>query len=146
MIQMNRRKPLESLVGSGAVGLGGLLYRRCRSFDHISTEAAAGLNAQDVSALFTVNPLFTTDVQNHAFPQIVASGDPSANGVVLWIHVDRTFQNASDQLCRQIASPPDFSTVLVQGVTTLSADADDTAKLPITVPGVLAPYTVTTTV
>ncbi len=148
---MDRRKFLASLIGSGGFGWiasGSSLPQAWSQSPYanpiplVSSPAAAGLNPQDVSALFAINPSVTPAEQAQRFPQSVASGDPNVNGAVLWTRVDPAFQTAGNQLSWQIASTPDFNTVLIQGAAIVSPDSDNTAKLPITAPGILEPYTI----
>ncbi len=102
---------------------------------------ASGLNAADSAALFNINPAFTAAQQAQTFPQSVASGDPNPNGVVLWTRVDPNSQVAGDQIAWQIAADPGFATVLTQGASTLTSATDNTAKLPVSAPGILQPFT-----
>ncbi len=148
---MDRRKFFRSLAGSGAVGWFVSRFPQAEAATQspypnpvplLSSSASAGLSSADVNALFTVNTYATPEEQAQTFPQSVASGDPSVNGIVLWTRVDPVFQSAGDQLAWQIAAGPDFSAVLLQGVATLAATSDNTAKLPVTAPGVLDPYTI----
>ena len=106
----------------------------------VQDPTAAGLNAADVAALFTVNPSVTADQQAQTFPQSVASGDPTPNGAVLWSRVDPSVQTAGDQIAWQIAADPSFATVLTQGTSTLTAATDNTVKLPISSPSILQPF------
>jgi alkaline phosphatase D len=76
------------------------------------------------------------------FPQSVASGDPSVNGIVLWTRVDPNFQTAGGQIGWRNASDTGFTQILTQGSSTLTSATDNTVKLPITAAGVLQPYTV----
>jgi alkaline phosphatase D len=107
----------------------------------VQSAAAAGIEPTEVTALFNIDPGYTAAQQSQIFPQSVASGDPSVNGIVLWTRVDPNSQTAGNQLAWQIAADPAMASILVQGVTTLSSSNDNTAKLPISAAGLLKPYT-----
>jgi alkaline phosphatase D len=148
---MNRRKFLGSLASSSAVGwivaesLGSALTSGSAYANPVplfQSAGMAGLDAADVNALFNINPAFTSEQQAQTFPQSVASGDPSVNGIVLWTRVDPNYQLAGNQLAWQIAADIAFGSILAQGTTTLAADASNVAKLPLTVDGILQPFTV----
>ena len=147
---MKRRNFLGSLTGSSAIGwivaeslaetpVAASPYANPVPF--VQSPAMAGLDAADVNALFMIDPTFTSQQQAQTFPQSVASGDPSVNGIVLWTRVDPAFQTAGDQLAWQIAVDSAFSNVLTAGSTTLNPATDNTAKLPVTAGGMLQPYT-----
>jgi alkaline phosphatase D len=143
---MDRRKFLGSLASSGAVGwiVAQSLNAQATSQSPYASPVPLVQSpaTADVNSLFAVNADATPEQQDQIFPQSVASGDPSVDGIVLWTRVDPNFQAAGDQLAWQIAATADFTTVLTEGTTTLTAAIDNTAKLPITAPGVLQPYTV----
>ncbi len=147
---MDRREFLNTLTGSAAVGwfAAGVLGAQQTSSPYAnpvpiaSSAAAANVNSSDLNALFSVNPAATSDDQARTFPQSIASGDPSVDGIVLWTRVDPAFQQPDvNQVAWQIAADPSFNVALAQGVATLSSATDNTVKLPITTGGVLQPYT-----
>jgi len=148
---MNRRKFLGSLASSSSIGwivansLGASMASASPYANPVplfQSPTAAGLDAAQLNTLFTINPAFTSEQQAQTFPQSVASGDPSVNGIVLWTRVDPNYQTAGNQLAWQIAADSAFSSVLAQGSTSLTPGNDNTAKLPITVDGILQPFTV----
>lgn len=147
---MDRRKFLKSLAGSSAVGwfVSRVPAEAATQSPYpnpvplVSSPASAGLSPADDSVFFTVNTGATPEQQAHTFPQSVASGDPSVNGIVLWTRVDPAFQCAGEMVAWQIAATPDFSAVLLKGLATLTPGSDNTVKLPMTAPGVLDPYTI----
>lgn len=147
---MNRRKFVRTLAGSGTIGwvvAESLLGSSASASPYANpvtlaaSPEAAGLDAADVSTLFEINPAYTPEQQAQIFPQSVASGDPSVNGIVLWTRVDPAYQSAGVYVAWEIAADPGFSQVLTQGCCPLSAASDNTAKLPVCAPGVLQPYT-----
>jgi alkaline phosphatase D len=56
--------------------------------------------------------------------------------------VDPNFQIGGDIVCWQISGTPDFSSLLTQGFSTLTVATDNTAKLPISAPGIVQPFSV----
>jgi alkaline phosphatase D len=133
---------LESVASTGAIGW--VLGSFSASASPYANPVPLTQSPMDagLDALFTINPAFTPDQQTQTFPQSVASGDPSMNGIVLWTRVDPLYQSAGDQLAWQIGADPAFATVLAQGIAPLSAATDNTVKLPLTVAGVLQPFTI----
>src|SRR4051794_2696689 len=104
---MDRRKFLGSLIGSSAVGWIVSQVPPAEAAPQspytnpvplFPSSASAGLNDADLAALFAVNASATPEQQAQTFPQSVAAGDPSVNGVVLWTRVDPVFQTAGYQL------------------------------------------------
>ncbi len=152
---MNRRQFFGSLASSTAVGWiltdwilpesveasAAAASPYANPVPFFASPSAAGLDPAQMSELFYVNPVLTPDQQARIFPQSVASGDPSVNGIVLWTRVDPTSQTAGSLLACQIAADPAFAKVLAHGVVALTMDTDNTAKLPITLNGVLQPFT-----
>jgi alkaline phosphatase D len=138
---MNRRMFLESIASTGAIGwVLGSFSASASPYTNPVPLTQSPMTA-DLDALFAINPAFTPDQQAQIFPQSVASGDPSVNGIVLWTRVDPNYQTAGDQLAWQIAADTAFASVLAQGIAPLSAATDNTVKLPLTVAGVLQPFT-----
>src|SRR2546425_581940 len=64
------------------------------------------------------------------FPQSVASGDPTPDGIVLWTRLSPSAANTA-AVSWQIASTPNFGSneIVLQGVQNVSAEADFTAKV-----------------
>ncbi|MFC5745884.1 alkaline phosphatase D family protein [Actinomadura rugatobispora] len=62
------------------------------------------------------------------FPQSVASGDPSPDGVVLWT---RVAPDAAGRVAYEIAADASFAAPLVRGVTTAAAGRDHTVKVRV---------------
>ena len=103
----------------------------------------SGFTAQDIDALFAINPAYTPQDQTATYPQSVASGDPQANGIVLWTRIDPSAMSAPSGgfVAWQIAADPTFAAILVQGVAPVDPARDNTVKLPVA-NAVLSPYTV----
>jgi alkaline phosphatase D len=105
----------------------------------------SGLSAEDMNALFALDPAYTAQDQAATYPQSVASGDPQANGIVLWTRIAPSAMGApsGDTVAWQIAADPGFAStsILVQGVATVDPALDNTVKLPVA-NAVLAPYSV----
>jgi alkaline phosphatase D len=147
---MDRRKFLEKLAGASTVAwvVGAKIDAQIvanssaydRSVPFAQDASAAGLSPADVNLLFTVNPAATPEQQAQIFPQSVASGDPTVNGIVLWTRVDPSAQTADHRVAWQIASSPDFSSVITEGISTLTAATDNTVKLPIIAANLLEPF------
>lgn len=146
---MNRRTFLNAVFGSGSVAWltggqalfsAGEISAYPNPVPFAQNAAAAGLDDAQESSLFAVSDAATQQLQTASYPQSVASGDPSANGIVLWTRVDPSVQIAGDQIAWQIASDPAFLNVLVKGTGTISAAADHTVKLPIS-KNALQPFT-----
>ena len=96
------------------------------------------------SPVFTVDPAQTQARQALVYPQSVASGDPQANGIVLWTRVDPTQQGGTYPALVgwQIATDASFSatSVLIEGIATLTAETDNAVKVPVS-NAALAAYT-----
>jgi alkaline phosphatase D len=145
---MNRRTFIDSLLKTGAVGWvahGWLLADETQTSYTLpvplaTSPAQVGLDPTTLDALFTINAGFTSEQQAQIFPQSVAAGDPTPSGIILWTRVDPQYQTSGDQLAWQIATDSNFTTVLAAGTTTLTTANDNTAKLPISAPGVLQPF------
>ncbi len=100
---------------------------------------------QTVALLAAVEPASAQNTAEPArtFPQSVASGDPSSNGIVLWTRVDPLAQggNFLNQVAYQIAGAPDFGTVLISGTGTLDLPGkDNTIKVSVS-SRLLQPFT-----
>src|SRR4051812_25941536 len=62
------------------------------------------------------------------FPQGVASGDPTANSVILWTRRPPVKDNAAEKLIVEISSSSDFKKILAGGTAQISADSDWTCR------------------
>ncbi len=93
---------------------------------------------------FAVDAAKTAELQAGMYPQSVASGDPQANGIVLWTRVDLTqlVGATTGQVGWQIATAADFgaASLVVEGTAELDAAKDNTVKLRVSDEALL-PYT-----
>lgn len=62
------------------------------------------------------------------YPQGVASGDPTANSVILWTRRPPVKESAAKKLTVEISGSPDFKKILAGGTATISADSDWTCR------------------
>ncbi len=62
------------------------------------------------------------------FPQGVASGDPTANSVILWTRRPPVKDNAAKKLIVEISTTPDFRKILAGGTANISAESDWTCR------------------
>ena len=62
------------------------------------------------------------------YPQGVASGDPQADSVILWTRRAPSAPAESHKLTVEVASTPDFTTIVARGETTVGADTDWTCR------------------
>ena len=62
------------------------------------------------------------------FPQGVASGDPTANSVILWTRRPPVKESAAKKLVVEISTTPDFKKILSGGTANISADSDWTCR------------------
>src|SRR5277367_3730860 len=62
------------------------------------------------------------------FPQGVASGDPTSNGVILWTRRPPVNDSAAKKLIVEISTTPEFKKILAGGTTHISADSDWTCR------------------
>ncbi len=150
---MDRRKFVQAAAAAGSLAW-------LRSVDHIFAQStptaftrpvpfvgdpsSAGLTPDDVASLFAVDAQQTAAQQALVYPQSVASGDPQANGIVLWTRIDPSQQGGpyADMVGWQIATDSTFtvSSLLAEGVATVSSSADNTVKFPVA-SNALQPYT-----
>jgi alkaline phosphatase D len=63
------------------------------------------------------------------FPQGVASGDPSPDGVLLWTRVEST---RTERVLYEVATDPDFLTVVTSGERDVDATTDHTLRVELT--------------
>jgi alkaline phosphatase D len=69
------------------------------------------------------------DPQDATFPQGVASGDPTPAGVLLWTRVEAS---GTEQVRYEVASDPDFQTVVTSGETSVDDSTDHTLRVDVT--------------
>ena len=62
------------------------------------------------------------------FPQGVASGDPTANSVILWTRRPPVNDNVANKLVVEISTTPEFKKILAGGTVHISADSDWTCR------------------
>jgi alkaline phosphatase D len=62
------------------------------------------------------------------FPQGVASGDPTANSVILWTRRPPVKGSAAAKLVVEISATPEFNKILAVGTANISADSDWTCR------------------
>ncbi|MGC4101320.1 alkaline phosphatase D family protein [Ferruginibacter sp.] len=62
------------------------------------------------------------------FPQGVASGDPTANSVILWTRRPPVNGSSSNKLVVEISASPEFKKVLARGTAHINAGADWTCR------------------
>lgn len=71
------------------------------------------------------------DEPDDVFPQGVASGDPTADGVVLWTRVEPRDPRRAEPLRFEVARDERFSSLVASGDLVASPDADHTVRLPL---------------
>jgi alkaline phosphatase D len=62
------------------------------------------------------------------FPQGVASGDPTANSVILWTRRPPVKNNTAKKLVVEISTTPDFKKIFAGGTAHISTDSDWTCR------------------
>lgn len=62
------------------------------------------------------------------YPQGVASGDPTADSVILWTRRPPVKENFAKKLIVEISTTPDFKKILAGGTAQISADSDWTCR------------------
>jgi alkaline phosphatase D len=62
------------------------------------------------------------------FPQGVASGDPTANSVILWTRRPPIKESSTTKLIVEISTTPDFKKIMAGGTTNISAESDWTCR------------------
>lgn len=72
-------------------------------------------------------PILTVE-RRDLFPQGVASGDPTANSVILWTRRPPINGSSAQKLTVEISTTPDFKKVIAGGTTTISAESDWTCR------------------
>jgi alkaline phosphatase D len=85
-------------------------------------------------------PCVVESDEGRIFDLSVASGDPSATGVILWTHLRPEAVVAGQPLAFQVARDPKFSSVVVEGevfASVIGPDADHTVRVDLD--GHLAP-------
>lgn len=110
----------------------------------VADAAVTGLTTAEMTGVFTVDAARTAQLQAAVYPQSVASGDPRANGIVLWTRIEPTEQGGvtAGQVGWQIARAADFAaaSLVVEGIAQLDAAKDNVVKLPVA-NAALASYT-----
>jgi alkaline phosphatase D len=150
---MDRRKFVQAAAAAGSLGWLTSVDRIfaqsaptafTRPVPFVGDPAGAGLTPDDVASLFAVDAEQTAAQQALVYPQSVASGDPRANGIVLWTRIDPSQQGGAyaDMVGWQIATNSTFtvSSLLAEGVATVYSSADNTVKFPVA-SNALQPYT-----
>src|SRR4051812_40157001 len=61
------------------------------------------------------------------FPQGIASGDPSPDGVLLWTRVE-----GASEVSYEVAGDRDFHTIVTSGIEVVSIDSDATVRVEVT--------------
>src|SRR6187431_3059304 len=67
--------------------------------------------------------------QREFYPQGVASGDPHPDSVILWTRRPPSKNNEAKKLILEVASDPNFRSVVAQAKATLFAEADWTTRV-----------------
>src|ERR1044071_8308330 len=62
------------------------------------------------------------------FPQGVASGDPTANSVILWTRRPPVKESVAKKLVVEISTTPEFKKILAGGTAHISAESDWTCR------------------
>src|SRR5689334_4636240 len=65
------------------------------------------------------------------FPQGVASGDPTADSVILWTRRPPINGSSSSKLVVEISTTPEFKKILTSGTAEIGADSDWTCRFLI---------------
>jgi len=75
------------------------------------------------------NKLATKAIERRdLFPQGVASGDPTADTVILWTRRPPVNGNSANKLTVEISASPEFRKIMAGGTTNISADSDWTCR------------------
>jgi alkaline phosphatase D len=98
----------------------------------------SGLTEAQLQDAFTVDPNPDPAQQAATYPQSVASGDPRPQGIVLWTRVATGVPG--DIVFWQIASDSAFTTVVANGMYTLTNANDLTVKIAV-LSNQLSPFT-----
>lgn len=77
-------------------------------------------------------PPATAVERRDLFPQGVASGDPTADSVILWTRRPPVNDSSASKLLVEISTSPDFRKILRGGTTVISADSDWTCRFLVT--------------
>src|ERR1041385_4483831 len=62
------------------------------------------------------------------FPQGVASGDPTANSVILWTRRPPVKDSVAKKLIIEISTTPEFKKIFASGTAIISAESDWTCR------------------
>src|ERR1043165_7257772 len=75
------------------------------------------------------NKLATLAIERRdLFPQGVASGDPTANSVILWTRRPPVKDSVAKKLVVEISTTADFKKIMAGGTAIISADSDWTCR------------------
>ena len=99
----------------------------------VVTAVAAGLPACGDETAPAAEPVYDGDARL-VFPQGLASGDPTPDSVVLWTRVEP--KNVADappeiEVSYEVASDPDFRSVVAEGKVVVEAASDHTLRLEV---------------
>jgi alkaline phosphatase D len=125
---MNRRLFLKHFSMMAAAGAAATTFTGCGD-DSPGTVTAQGTETADEN-------LFAFDTVNESapvFPQSIASGDPSARGVVLWTRIaPEIINNAELPAAYEIAADEGFSNVVLRGTAVVNpAELNHTVRLTV---------------
>jgi alkaline phosphatase D len=71
------------------------------------------------------------DPQDRTFPQGIASGDPTSDGILLWTRVEPFAPDAIELVAYEVACDPDFRAIVAGGTVDALPDADHTVRVAI---------------
>lgn len=72
------------------------------------------------------------DDQDATFPQGIASGDPTPDGVLLWTRVEPVDPTAVEHVDYEVATDPDFDQIVITGGVDVDATTDHTVRVDLT--------------
>lgn len=72
------------------------------------------------------------DDQDATFPQGIASGDPSPDGVLIWTRVEPVDAAAPEHVDYEVALDPDFDQIIATGGVDVDAATDHTVRVELT--------------
>ena len=70
--------------------------------------------------------------QDRVFPQGLASGDPKAGSVILWVRVEPEGESGAIPLTYELSKTDDFAEIVASGDLTVEEAADHTLRLKVT--------------
>src|SRR5690349_3245987 len=71
----------------------------------------------------------TDDAQDRTFPQGIASGDPSEDGVLLWTRVESAA--SSEHVAWEVATDSAMANVVASGALDVTAETDHTVRVDV---------------